>query len=141
MDNEQIKRDVTEEIEVEVVCDEQKEVKDNSVKGKILGVVKGAKDKVSDGINWVKENPDEAAMGAYAAASIGITGLLVALGIKANNEAKNTVYSDDIDEFVKLNKELSNSDKVELDYRVKTGQTKIEALNDMGYIKRNKKKK
>lgn len=140
MDNEQIKKDVNEEIEVEVVCDEQKEVKDNSVKGKILGVVKGAKDKISDGIDWVKENPDEAAVGAYTAASVGITALLVALGIKANNDAKKTVYSDDIDEFVKLNKELSNKDKVELDYRVKTGQTKIEALNDMGYIKRKKKK-
>lgn len=140
MDNEQIKESVNEEIEVEVVCDEQKEVKDNSVKGKILGVVKGAKDKISDGIDWVKENPDEAAMGAYAAFSVGVTALLVGLGIKANNEAKKTVYSDDIDEFVKLNKELSNKDKVELDYRVKTGQTKIEALNDMGYIDRKKKK-
>ena len=140
MDNEQIKRDVNEEIEVEVVCDEQKEVKDNSVKGKILGVVKGAKDKISDGINLVKENPDEAvAIGVYVAA-VSIPALLAAgLGIKANNEAKKTVYSDDIDEFVKLNKELSNKDKVELDYRVKTGQTKIEALNDMGYINNKKK--
>ena len=141
MDNERIKENVNEEIEVEVVCDEQKEVKDNSVKGKILGVVKGAKDKISDGIDWVKENPDEAAMGAYAVASTSIAALFVWLGIKANNEAKKTVYSDEIGEFVKLNKELDGNDMVELDYRVKTGQTKIEALNGMGYIKRNKKKK
>ena len=44
-------------------------------------------------------------------------------------------YSSDIDEAIELKRKLKNKDLVELDYRVKTGQTKIEALNDMDLIK------
>lgn len=46
------------------------------------------------------------------------------------------VYSKDIEENVILNKKLTNSNKIELDYRMKTGQTKIEALREMGLLEK-----
>lgn len=92
--------------------------------------------KCKDIVNYCKENPGEAAEKAATAVGVALTGaMVIAAGVKANNASK-TVYSKEIGEDVLLKKKLSNADKVELDYRMSNGQTKIEALNAMNKIKK-----
>ena len=102
-------------------------------KGKNVGgkVLTWGKDK----INKVKETPGEA-IGKLAVFGSCVVGGIIALKtVKDIDNLEKTVYSDDIGEGVILKKKLNNDNKVELDYRMKTGQTKIEALKDMGMIK------
>jgi len=102
-------------------------------KGKNVGgkVLTWSKDK----INYIKENPTEAISKVGAAFAVGVGILYTAKVAKNVNDLEKTVYSDDIGEGVVLKKKLNNDNKVELDYRMKTGQTKIEALKDMDLIK------
>lgn len=83
----------------------------------------------------IKNNPGEAMqdLALVAGTVIGI-GMTVA-GLENAKRASRSVYSDETGEFVELKHKLSNKEKVELDYRMKTDQTKIEALNDMGLVK------
>lgn len=106
-----------------------------SVIDKVKGFGKKAIDKAKDGIEYAKKNPDIVAEKALAGATVLGTGLLIAAGVKADKKLQRTVYSEDIGECVELKRKLNNKDKIEVDYRTKTGQTKIEALNDMGLIK------
>lgn len=94
--------------------------------------------KAKDGFTWCKEHPSEALEGVATIGGIAVAALIGVDTAKSINKAKRTVYSDDIKECVLLNKPLTNEEKVEVDFRVKNGQTKIEALNDMGKIKRKK---
>ncbi len=91
--------------------------------------------KVKETGKWIKENPSEAAEAAGGIATVAGVGLLAILGIQGTKKAERMDYSDEIGESIELKRKLKNKDKVELDYRVKTGQTKIEALNDMNLIK------
>ena len=102
-------------------------------KGKDVGskVLTWSKDK----IDYVKENPTEAFSKIGAAFAVGVGILYTAKAAKDLKDVERTVYSDDIGEGVVLKKKLNNDAKVELDYRMKTGQTKIEALKDMDLIK------
>lgn len=102
-------------------------------KGKNVGgkVLTWGKDK----INKVKENPGEAIGKLAVFGSCAIGGIIALKTVKDIDNLEKTVYSDDIGEGVILKKKLNNDNKVELDYRMKTGQTKIEALKDMDLIK------
>lgn len=126
-----------EEKNVEVVeefVEEAVEKKETVIdKAKNLG--KQAIDKVKDGVEYVKNNPDKVAEnGAKIATGLGAFAL-IALGISTDKKLSRTVYSKDIDECVELKKKLTNEDKEQLDYRMRTGQTKIQALQDMNLIK------
>lgn len=118
--------------------DEEPETEETktSVFGKIKNFVGSIPEKASKVSRWIGNNPDEAAaIGTGVLSAIG----LGALGIAAHSGKKKqerTVYSDEIKDTIELKKKLKNKDKVELDYRVKTGQSKIEALDDMGFIKK-----
>lgn len=115
--------------------EEEKVEKKPTVLDKAKGLVKQGLDKAKDGVEYAKNNPDKVVEKGLGAAAVIGTGLLVIAGIKADNKLQRTVYSDDIDECVELKKKLTNKDKTELDYRVKNGQTKIEALQSMGLVK------
>lgn len=130
--NEEIRNDVIEDVTEEVeVMEKKKTVFD---KAKELGN-KGM-DKLKATGKWIKENPGKAAeAGMYIVGGVCITALTAA-GFKNANDAKKDVYSKDIGESVRLKKELSNSDKVELDFRMSNGQSKIQALNEMDLLKR-----
>lgn len=120
--------------EAEVIDSEELEVKKSVFqKGKDFGAK--LVEKAKDGIEYVKEHPGETLEKASGVAMAAGTVALVALGISKANKIDRTVYSEDIQECVELKKKLNNKDKTELDYRMKTGQTKIEALNDMNLIK------
>lgn len=126
-----------EEKNVEVVeefVEEAVEKKETVIdKAKNLG--KQAIDKVKDGVEYVKNNPDKVAEnGVKIATGLGAFAL-IALGISTDKKLSRTVYSEEIGECVELKKKLTNKDKEELDYRMKTGQTKIQALQDMNMIK------
>lgn len=86
-------------------------------------------------LDYVKENPVDSVIkvGAVLTAVVSIITAVKAIN-KTGTEGK-TVYSEATGESVVLKKKLNNDNKVELDYRMKTGQTKIEALNEMGLIK------
>lgn len=118
--------------------DEQEEVVETkkTVLDKIKGLGSAATEKFKDVANYVKEHPDEAAEKAAKGLAAGAVGLLTLVTISSVKEAERTTYSEDIGETVRLKKKLTNKDKVELDYRMKTGQTKIEALDDMSLIKK-----
>ena len=102
-------------------------------KGKDVGskVLTWSKDKVEK----IKEDPAEA-FGKLAVISSVVAGAVLTLKTaKDIKDLDRTVYSEEINEGVVLKKKLNNDAKVELDYRMKTGQTKIEALKDMDLIK------
>lgn len=143
---EEIRNDVIDEVtkntefENEVVEDfedfeEFEEPKKKSIIDKAKDFGSGAINKVKETGKWIKENPSEAAETAAGIATVAGFGLLTILGIQGAKKAERTDYSDEIGESFELKRKLKNKDKVELDYRVKTGQTKIEALNDMNLIK------
>ena len=119
---------------VEEFVEEAVEKKETVIdKAKNLG--KQAIDKVKDGVEYVKNNPYKVAEnGAKIATGLGAFAL-IALGISTDKKLSRTVYSEEIGECVELKKKLTNKDKEELDYRMKTGQTKIQALQDMNMIK------
>ena len=102
-------------------------------KGKDVGskVLTWSKGKVEK----IKEDPAEA-FGKLAVISSVVAGAVLTLKTaKDIKDLDRTVYSEEINEGVVLKKKLNNDAKVELDYRMKTGQTKIEALKDMDLIK------
>ena len=125
---------MSEEIKNNETIEEQTEVK-KSVLDNLKGFGKKAVDTVKDGIKYAKENPDVVADKAFKIGAGGVAILTIAAGIKADKKLQRTVYSEDIGECVELKRKLNNDDKKEVDYRVKTGQTKIEALGEMGLIK------
>ena len=86
-------------------------------------------------IEYAKENPVDTLVKVGTVLTAVVTIVTAVNNLDKKSKENKTVFSDDINENVLLKKKLSNSDKVELDYRVKTGQTKIEALNEMGFIK------
>lgn len=102
-------------------------------KAKELG--KAGLEKAKQTGEWIKENPAEAAeAGMYAAIGTAMA-VLTGASLIAADKAKKSVYSEDINMNVELKKKLNNHDKVELDYRMKNGETKIEALRNMNKIK------
>lgn len=86
-------------------------------------------------IDYAKENPVDTLVKVGTVLTAAVTIMTAVSNIDKKSKESKTVFSDDIKESLLLKRKLSNSDKVELDYRVKTGQTKIEALNEMGFIK------
>ena len=86
-------------------------------------------------IDYAKENPVDTLVKVGTVLTAAVTIMTAVSNIDKKSKEKKTIFSDDIGESLLLKKKLSNSDKVELDYRVKTGQTKVEALNEMGFIK------
>lgn len=139
---EEIRNDVIDEVtkntefKNEVVEDfEEFEEPKKSIIDKAKDFGSGAINKLKETGKWIKENPSEAAETAAGIATVAGFGLLTILGIQGAKKAERTDYSDEIGESFELKRKLKNKDKVELDYRVKTGQTKIEALNDMNLIK------
>lgn len=140
---EEIRNDVIDEVtkntefENEVVEDfeEFEEPKKKSIIDKAKDFGSGAINKVKETGKWIKENPSEAAETAAGIATVAGFGLLTILGIQGAKKAERMDYSDEIGESFELKRKLKNKDIVELDYRKKTGQTKIEALNDMNLIK------
>ncbi len=105
-------------------------------------LIDSAKDFGGKVVNWgkntltyIKENPVEALEKAGAVGA-GVAGLvLLGKTVGDIDKLSKTVYSDEIGEGVILKKKLNNADKTELDYRMKNGQTKIEALQSMNLIK------
>lgn len=86
-------------------------------------------------IDYIKSDPVDAIV-KVGTALTAVVAIMTAVGtISKISNASKTVHSKEIGEDILLKKKLNNNDKVELDYRMKTGQTKIEALNNMGYIR------
>ena len=139
---EEIRNDVIDEVEKntevndEFVDDfEDFEEPKKSIIDKAKDFGSSAINKVKETGEWIKEHPSEAAEAAGGIATVAGVGLLAILGIQGAKKAERMDFSDEIGESIELKRKLKNKDKVELDYRVKTGQTKIEALNDMNLIK------
>ena len=86
-------------------------------------------------IDYAKENPVDTLVKVGMVLTATVTIVTAISNLDKKSKEGKTVFSEDINESVLLKKKLNNSDKIELDYRVKTGQTKIEALNEMGFIK------
>ena len=112
------------------------EVKKESLFDKTKNAGKKALDWGKDKIKSITEDPVDSlekavTLGMYVAAAY----ITWQIGKEAKNFGK-MVYSKDIEENVVLNKKLTNSNKIELDYRMKTGQTKIEALREMGLLEK-----
>lgn len=131
---EEIRNENIEEVEGFDFEEEQVETKKSAI-DKIKDFGTGAFDKLKKTGEWIKENPEEAAEKAIGIATAAGIGILTIAGIKSAKKLDRMDYSSDIDEAIELKRKLKNKDLVELDYRVKTGQTKIEALNDMDLIK------
>lgn len=139
---EEIRNDVIDEVVENTEVDEEFvddfedfEEPKKSIIDKAKDFGSGAINKVKETGEWIKEHPSEAVDAAAGIATVAGVGLLAILGIQGTKKAERMDYSDEIGESVELKRKLKNKDKVELDYRVKTGQTKIEALNDMNLIK------
>lgn len=115
--------------------DDFEDDKKKSVIDKIKDFGSGAVNKVKETGRWMKDHPDEAIERVTGVATVAGLGILTIAGIKGAKKLDRMDYSDEIGESVELKRKLKNKDKVELDYRVKTGQTKIEALSDMDLIK------
>lgn len=131
---EEMRNENIEEVEEFDFEEEQVETKKTAI-DKIKDFGTGAFDKLKKTGEWIKENPEEAAEKAVGIATAAGIGILTIAGIKSAKKLDRMDYSSDIDETIELKRKLKNKDLVELDYRVKTGQTKIEALNDMDLIK------
>lgn len=131
---EEMRNENIEEVEEFDFEEEQVETKKSAI-DKIKNFATGAFDKLKKTDEWIKENPEEAAEKAVSIAAAAGIGILAIAGIKSAKKLDRMDYSSDIDEAIELKRKLKNKDLVELDYRVKTGQTKIEALNDMDLIK------
>ena len=131
---EEMRNENIEEVEGFDFEEEQVETKKSAI-DKIKDFGTGAFDKLKKTGEWIKENPEEAAEKAVSIAAAAGIGILTIAGIKSAKKLDRMDYSSDIDEAIELKRKLKNKDLVELDYRVKTGQTKIEALNDMDLIK------
>lgn len=115
--------------------DDFEDDKKKSVIDKIKDFGSGAVNKAKETGRWMKDHPDEAIERVTGIATVAGLGILTIAGIKSAKKLDRMDYSDEIGESVELKRKLKNKDKVELDYRVKTGQTKIEALSDMDLIK------
>ena len=122
------------------IINETVEVTNETVQKKSL--IEKSKDAGSKVFNWgkdkikyVKENPVEVIGKVTTVATVAAGVLFTAKTVRDIDRLDKTVYSDEIGEGVVLKKKLNNDNKVELDYRMKTGQTKIEALKDMGMIR------
>lgn len=103
-------------------------------KAKALG--KKGLDKVKDGFNYVMENPEECADKAIAGITTAFVLGCAVVGIADAKKARRSVYSRNIGESIELKHKLTNQEKVEIDQRMKNGQTKIEAVREMGLIKK-----
>lgn len=123
-----------EEFEETVVDEKPVEGKKSFVET-VKGFGKSVASKAHDVIDDVRRNPEEAAMKAGVVLTAAGAIALTALGINKATEPSRTVYSPEIDENVVLKKKLKNKHKVELDARMKEGETKVEALNNMKLIK------
>ena len=107
-----------------------------SVMDKIKGFGKKGLNKAKEGFEWAKNNPENVVDIAIGAVSTAVIVGATVVGISDAKEARRSVYSKDIGESVVLKKKLSNKDKIELDYRMKNGETKIEALDNLDLIKK-----
>lgn len=114
------------------------ECKKESVMDKIKSFGSKGLDKVKKGIEYAKNNPDELVEKTVGVVSTAVIIGCTVAGINDCKKIGRTVYSEDIGETVELKKKLTNDEKIELDYRMKTGQTKIEALRSMDKIKTKK---
>lgn len=121
-------------MELNEMKDQVTEKKETLVE-KAKGIGKKVSDKAKQTGKWIKENPSEALQAGYYAVGGLFIATITALAVGSANEQAKTVYSKDIGESVKLKKKLNNQDKVELDYRMKNGETKIEALRNMNKVK------
>ena len=107
-----------------------------SVMDKVKGFGRKVSDKAKSVIDDVKENPGQAAEKAFEVATTAVTVGLIVAGISDAKKRSRTVYSGDIGETVLLKKKLTNKDKIEIDYRMKNGETKIEAMDNLDLIKK-----
>lgn len=125
----------------EIVMDATEETvtaKKVTVVDKVKGLVGQAKAKICEGVDYIKENPEEFADKAMGVVAIGGTIGLGLLGISATKKAERLSYSDEIGECVELKHKLTNRDKVEIDYRMQNGESKIQAMSNLGLIKEKK---
>lgn len=95
--------------------------------------------KFEDTVKWCKENPIPTAAIATATAATVKTGYkIVKAVINATEEkrSRNSVYCNDIQANVRLKHELNYNEARELRDRMDEGQTKFEALDQMGLLKK-----
>jgi hypothetical protein len=116
--------------EVKEVEPEAKEEK-RSIADKAKGFFGKLGDKAKAGVQKVKDNPE----GLLSVFAVAGTAVLIAAGVKADKKIERTVYDDETGECVELRRKLKNTDKIELDRKMREGETKIEALNEMNLIK------
>lgn len=135
--NEMENMEVNEEIKDEEFFDdfEVEEPKKQSIFEKGLGFGKSLIGKAKNVVTEIRENPEEAIEKAGAIGTVLAIGGVIVYSVKQANKIDRTVYSEETGECVELKKKLTNQDKIELDYRMSTGQTKIKALDDMNLVK------
>jgi hypothetical protein len=81
-------------------------------------------------IEKAKENSDVVVVAAEIAAVVGLAAV-------SSNKASKTMYSEELGESVKLNKKLSNQDKIIMDHLMaEEGLSKIQAAEKIGRIKK-----
>lgn len=96
-----------------------------------------AKIKIEDTICWIKNNPTSTVgILAGTAAILKTTYKIIKTGVDAREakERKKEVYCNDIQQTVKLRKELNYFEARELRDRMNSGQSKFEALDEMGLL-------
>ena len=105
-----------------------------SFKETFTELIEKGKDKVVDGIHYVKDNADKVVPVAVTALEVvGVGAGLIYTAGKAN-EAKRTVYDETTGEFVVTKKKLTNADKVQLASDMNDGMSKTEALFARGKL-------
>lgn len=107
-------------------------------KERVKDGVETFKMKASEVTRWVKDHPMESiAIGSSIVGTIA-EGRRIGDRIERKREAKDLrtrVYCPDISGYVRLKHELSYKENLELRDRMRSGQTKFEALSSMGLLK------
>lgn len=121
--------------EAEEVFEEMEEPKKKSVIGVIKDIGGKAVSKVKNVAQDIKDDPQAALEKAGPVLGIGVVAALALKTVHDINKIERTVYSEEIGETVELKRKLTNEDKVDIDYRMSNGQTKIQAMRDKDLIK------
>lgn len=121
--------------EAEEVFEEMEEPKKKSVIGTIKGIGGKVVSKVKDVAQDIKDDPQAALEKAGPVLGVGVVAALALKTVHDINKIERTVYSEEIGETVELKRKLTNEDKVDIDYRMSNGQTKIQAMRDKDLIK------
>lgn len=94
---------------------------------------------VTNKVAWIKEHPKEAVMiGTFVLAGVSEGRRVYDRAHQAHEDHINrtSVYCNDIQGKVRLKHELNYRENRELRDRMSEGQTKFEALDDMGLLRR-----